>query len=223
MANTRYVQVNQAVVHIDVQTNFDRLSAALRTDKGIAIGIAQSYLSEYEVADELRKIVKDRLIAPPLKVKPLLDPAKSIVDIVNEGKYDILKEYLNALSQSDYEPALANSFTSVAKLQVYPIPNKLELDPRRTGRLVRVTPSDSIKGIAIQRWLFDNGPSYGFVLYGDFALYYIGIEKISSMLAKSDDPNKEFTNITTQFIKPSSVLLQLTNTSKKILEGIPPS
>ena len=49
MTDSKFIQVNQAVVHVDVQSNFDRMAAALKSDKGIVIGTAQSYLSEYDL------------------------------------------------------------------------------------------------------------------------------------------------------------------------------
>lgn len=223
MADTKFIQVNQAVVHVDVQSSFDSMALALKNAKNIAITIEQSYLSEYDLVDELRRLVKRSAVSVPNEIKPLLDPAKDISSIVQENKYNPLKDYISGLAQTDFEPTLASSIISATGKDIYPIPNTLKYDPRRTGRFIKAGPSDVLKSIGIQNWIINNGPLYGFVLYGDFALYYIGFEKIVDQLLKAENPNSELVKIVSQFLKPTSKSLLTTITSKRLLENIPPS
>jgi len=93
----KLVQQGQALVYTDANTNFGYMAAALQNDKGIAMTVEQSYLSKYDVADNLRKLVKDKTDKPPAEIKPLLDTNKTIADIVGTaGSYDALATYLNA-------------------------------------------------------------------------------------------------------------------------------
>ena len=108
MANLKdkLVQQNEAIVVNDVNGNFKLMAAALQDAKATIISIEQSYLSKYDVADELRLAVKDKTTKPPAEIKVLLDPAKTMKDIVNNNSYTKLESYLNSLDRNEFEPPL---------------------------------------------------------------------------------------------------------------------
>lgn len=58
---------------------------------------------------------------------------------------------------------------------LYAAPNRIEVDPRRTGRYVIIAGQDANQ----LTWLYQNSYKYGFIWYGpqDGAFYYIGMDK----------------------------------------------
>ena len=215
----RVVQINQAIVLSEAQNNFGFLVAALQKDKGIALTLDQSYMSKYDVADDLRKFVKDKTNKPPADIKPLLDPNKTITDITKEGQFDKLKEYLDGLSAADFEPPLANKFTSPSGVSVFPVPGKIANDPRRTGRVVVPGPSGTLAQTEVQKWMVNNSMLYGFVPYGDNALYYLGVEQIKSQLKGASDKNGELKKIVGKFLKNGQALSGLTTQAQAVIDN----
>lgn len=216
-----YVQINQAVVLLDVLTNFNTLTAALLTDRGINISIQQSYLSKYDVVDQIRVLVKDKSKAPAT-IKPLLDSSKTIQTIIQEGSFNQLEKYLNELPASEYEPPLPGKFKSATDVDTYGIPGNTKTDPRTTGRLVLVNPSDTFKIPQVQKWILNNGVYYGFLLYSDFALYYMGLQNIQDRIRVASDKDQELRNIVSRFVKGAGLLTQLSTTSQQVLQVKPP-
>ena len=96
MANIKQlvVQQNQAIVLTEANDYFKYLAAGLQKDKGVSITIDQSYMSSYDVNNELRNFIKNKTSAPA-DIQSLLDPNKTIADIVKENNYDKLKTYLD--------------------------------------------------------------------------------------------------------------------------------
>jgi LAS superfamily LD-carboxypeptidase LdcB len=226
MANLqgKLVQQGQALIYIDANTNFGYMAAALQNDKGIAITVEQSYLSKYDVADSLRLLVKDKTDKPPTEVKPLLDPNKKITDIVNSGDYDKLENYLsNILSAADYEPPLRPDYTSVSGISTKPFPNKVSQDPRRTGHLVKPGPTDVMKSTEVQKWMINNSILYGYVLYDDNGLYYVGFDKIKSRIQGAADKQAELKKVAGSFLKSASLLGLLTTTAQKVIDNKVPN
>ncbi len=68
-----------AVVLIEGFTLFSRMIEALKRDKGVELKVEQSYLSKFEVVDELRKIAKNK---EKEGYANLLDPKAKIEDIL---------------------------------------------------------------------------------------------------------------------------------------------
>lgn len=217
----KLVQQGQALILTEVNTNFRNMATALQNDKGIALTVEQSYLSKYDVADELRKLVKDKISKPPAEIKSLLDPTKLMSDIVAEaGAFDRLEDYLNnTLSSADYEPPLKLNFVSVTNTDVRCFPNKTTQDPRRTGWLIKPGPADVLKSTEVQRWMINNSVLYGFVLYDDNALYYAGVDGIRARLQKAANPNEELQSIISTFLRSTRSLSLLTNTAQQILNN----
>lgn len=226
MANLqgKLIQQGQALVYAEANYNFANLAAALQKDKAIAITIEESYLSKYDVADNLRKLVKDKVDKPPADIKPLLDPNKTIIDIANNVEsYNSLIAYLTeTLTPADFEPPLRPDFTSTSGQLTKPFPNVVAQDPRRTGRLIKPGPPDILKSTEVQKWLINNSMLYGFVLYDDNGLYYVGYEAIKAKLKSSSNAQVELKNIVGGYIKSPSSLALLTTTAKKVIDTAPP-
>jgi len=221
-ATNNYVQVNGAIVLTEVQKSFNALAQALNDDKGVSINIQQSYMSKYDVADELRVRVKSTAKVPS-NITPSLDPNKTMEIIIAEGNYTALENYLNTLKASDYEPPLPAPFESAARVQTYNIPSSLQTDPRRTGRLVIPNLVEVLKAPGIQRWILNNGVLYGFLLYSDYGLYYAGLQAIQNKLAQASDKQLELQNIVTRFVKDAKALSQLSTTAQRVLQAKPPA
>jgi len=215
----KVVQQGQAVVLREANDKFRLLAAALQTDKNITISIEQSYLSSYDIADDLRKIVKDKTNKPPADIKVLLDPNKPIANIVKEGLYVKLKTYLDKLGATDYEPPLPADYTSGTKVIVKQFPNKIANDPRRTGRLVKPGPVDILKSTELQKWLYNNSVLYGYVLYSDNALYYMGMDFIKSKISGAANKQNQLLLIINTFIKQGVPISQLSLTYQQVLDA----
>jgi len=215
----RVYQIQQAIVLQEAYDKYQLLVGALQVDKGIALTMEQSYMSKFDVADELRKFVKDKTNKPPAEIKPLLDPAKTITDIVKEGNFDKLQAYLDNLLPAEYEPPIQSPFKSASGIDVIPLPNKTSRDPRRTGRVIKPGPVDVLKGTEIQKWLINNSVLYGFVPYADNALYYIGVDQIKNQLKSAGDKEAELKKIIGKFLKSASALSQLSLTAQKVIEN----
>jgi LAS superfamily LD-carboxypeptidase LdcB len=221
MANikTSVVQQGQAIVIRELNDNFKLMAAALQNDKTTALTLEQGYMSAYDVVDELRKLVKDKTTTPPSDIAPLLDSNKSITDIVKDGTYIKLFDFLNKLTASNYEPPLASSFTSAEGVETYPYPNYPAKDPRRTGMLIKPGPVDTLKSPEILKWMVNNSVLYGYVLYADNALYYLGVDKIKTRLQKASNKQDELKKIVGTFLKSASTLSLLSTTADKVISN----
>lgn len=224
----RCVQVGQAVVFENAQRDFDRMAQALQNDKSITLSIISSYLSKYEVIDELRKLVKDKTEKPPVEIRPLLDSSKPITDIVSSGgDFDALKTYIDDLSNADFEPPLSPLPTitpALASLQTWPgrvlsydIPSKADTDPRRTGRLILPGSPEVFRSTEVQKWLLNNSVKYGFVIYLDKGLYYIGPTEVRNQITSAADKQGELKKIVARHLKNASLLSNLTTTAEQVL------
>jgi hypothetical protein len=215
----KVVQVGSAVVLREANDMFTSLKNALQTAKGVALSLDQGYLSKFDIADQLRKIIKDKDKKPPADIKPLLDPNKTIADIVKEGQFDKLKKYIDGLSGSEFEPPLQTNWRSPSNKEVYPLPNIIEKDPRRTGNLIVPGPVDVMKGTEVRKWLINNSVLYGFVMYSDKALYYLGVDKIRKDINAASNKDAKLKEILGTFLPKNATLDGLSLTGKAVVEN----
>lgn len=187
-------QLGEALVISEVHENFKKLAEALKTDKGVSMTIYQSYMSKYDIVGELRLLVKDKTDKPPSNIKPLLTSDKKMEDIIAENNYVDLYNYLYELGPADFEPPLPGDFISKSGVSVKQFPNKMDMDPRRTGRVVIPGPTDILKSTEVEKWLLNNSVLYGYVPYSNNALFYFGNTfiraKVNSAVDKQDALNK---------------------------------
>jgi hypothetical protein len=111
MANLKgkLVQVNDVLVLEEANNMFTILKSGLETDKGVTLSLKQSYLSKFEVADELRKRIKDKV------QREVLDAGKTMKDILDSKEtinnltlYQSLEYFLNN-SKKDRKSTRLNS------------------------------------------------------------------------------------------------------------------
>lgn len=215
----RVVQQGTAIILSDAYNNFTYLAGALaKAPGGTTITLDQSYMSTYDVIDELRKRVKDKTSKPPAEIKPLLDANKKIADIVNEKNFEKLKTYIDGLQPADFEPPLPADFRAQSSgINVKRFPNKASQDPRRTGRLVIPKPADALKQPEVQKWICNNSVFYGYVPYDNNALYYVGVQQLKD-IAKSGG-NAGLAAAINKFLNNSSGLSQLSVTAQQVLDN----
>ncbi len=220
----RCVQVGQAVVFENAQRDFNLMAAALQNDKGVNLTIQSSYLSKYEVADELRKLVKNKTDLSA-EIKELIDPAKTIADIAaNTGSFNALKNYLDGLTLADFEPPLKPlpSGTWPGRVLSYDVPSKIDTDPRRTGRLIIPGSAEVFKSTEVQKWLLNNSVKYGFVIYLNRGLYYIGPNVIRNEITSAANKQQKLREIVQRHLSDSTLIQGLTITAEQILQSTTP-
>jgi hypothetical protein len=191
-------QFGDVVMYTKIEGYLSALNTALQTAKAVTLTTKKSYLSKYEITDDLRtRLGEDwRLAQPPGStipsssfdtIIPLLSVDKSIVEIVTAdiADYEKLADYLNDLANNvkgAFDPPLKESF-EVSGSVVYPIPQSSEKDPRRGARLLVFEEFDK----SVKDWLVDNALLYGFTLYQGYGLYYIGFIEVKQL---ATDDNK---------------------------------
>lgn len=183
---------NSAVVYTKANGYFSALNSKLSEASIEQLTIKTAYTSKYEIIDELRSLLKSEFkTQPPPGVEiegdfeqltPLLDTSKAITEIATtQDDYTKLENYINSCAESAkgaFDPTIAEPFTT-NNLTVYPIPNNTNLDIRRYARVFYFeTPFNPSQ----KAWLTNNAPLYGFVMYEDYALYYIGFAEIKGLV-----------------------------------------
>lgn len=182
-------QFGDVVMYAQANQYFTALNAKLNEAIGGKLEVKKSYLSKYEVVEDLRNLLREDFRTQKPEgasisdedfeiVKPLLDTSIPIIDIVNESEsnYNKLESFLNDLAtnvKGAFDPPIGEPF-SAQGATVYPIPQTTELDPRRFGRVLQFEPFTKSQ----KDWLIDNCLLYGFTLYEDYGLYYIGFKQV---------------------------------------------
>lgn len=173
-------QNGNAVILTQANPYLAALNSQLQTSIGQSLNVINGYMSKFEIIDELRLILSpDEANTAPDNIKLLLDKAKPMTEIaVVEADFNALEVYVNELATNTkgvFDPPLGNTFT-VQGFNVYPIPQPSDLDPRRFGRLFTF---ESF-AVDVRKWLINNALLYGFTLYEDYGLYYIGFNEARS-------------------------------------------
>ncbi len=232
----KLLQIGNAQIHEDVFKDFEQMSIALKNDRGIDLTVEESYLSIYELAEELRL-----LITNPNQVQSFVDISglqldKSMDEIVKRGEFQKLLDTLNNLTRTDFTPPLSEPYKSPARETgrkrtakgnrfermdqedarfVFTAPNYPSQDPRRTGRFVKPGPKDILKYPEVVKWLLRNSTTYGFLLYLDLGLYWVGVDELQAQLSNAVDPN----NVRSRFLKNIQQLNLIQSNSHNKLDG----
>lgn len=182
-------QFGENVVLTQAHGYFDALNAKLQETTSQTLTLQPSYLSKFEVVDDLRKKLRPeyRTEAPAgvetfdATLSSALDPATAIMDVAKNsagGGFDKVETYLNdcvTKAKGAFDPPLAEPFNSAGgEASVYSVPGTTDLDPRRHARILMVAEFD----IAVKKWLQNNALLYGLTLYEDYALYYVGFKTV---------------------------------------------
>tara|TARA_R110000803_G_scaffold20985_3_gene53321 strand:+ start:653 stop:2026 length:1374 start_codon:yes stop_codon:yes gene_type:complete len=192
-------QYGTVVMYTEANRYLEALNGKLSEGIGTTLSAVGSYLSKYEVVDDLRGRLAEewRLTQPPGSdidantfetILPLLSPDKSVIEILanNPSEYETLEAYMNNLADNikgSFDPTLKDSFETSGSMSstVYPIPQSSEKDPRRGGRLIVFEEFTK----SVKDWLINNAILYGFTLYEDYGLYYVGFDEVKSLLTSN--------------------------------------
>ena len=191
---SQYVDV---VMYTRANSYLIALNSSMKTSIATTITANSSYLSKYEIIDELRTNLKEdyRLEQPPGSeldsgsfetIKPLLQLDQEILSIVasDEAGYELLSTYMDDLADNikgAFDPPIFDAFT-VQELEVYPIPQSSLKDPRRGARLIVFEEFPK----AVRDWLINNALLYGFTLYQNYGLYYIGFAEVQGLITNNN-------------------------------------
>ena len=190
-------QIGDVVILTTANNLLAAMNKKINEDLAVKLELKMSYLSKYEVVDDLRKMINPELLGEngslevPEPVVPLLDPAKDMATEIgtNEEGYKQLEEFVYKLAEEKkdaFVPPLAEPF-KVKTTDVYPIPAPNDKDVRRYGRFILCSTREengSFKPIdpQILQWLQKgNSLKYGFTLYENYGLYYIGFEEAKQL------------------------------------------
>ena len=220
--NVNFEQQDFAIIHKEVNKNLQDLQRALNNDKQVKFKVLQSYMSEYDVVDQIRRMVSTDLSTDASEALRLLRGAvlafreRPIVEIVKSypSQYADIKNFLNIREAQNYNPPLRPTFTSKGGIDnLYPIPHYPDTDPRRTGRIVHLDPPETIN--TNKDWFLNNSLLYGFLLYGNEsnpALIYVGSKSIKEIVTDQNllDVVYAYTAASTDFL--NRVELGLSNT-----------
>lgn len=182
------VQIGEAYVVDEVANDFNELALDLQKDLNLILEISQSYISLTQLVDELRSrhINKD-ILFPEKAVSELTQVEFNTVlaVITNSNPTDFLPPIASPYSSISFNPRLN---TQIAQ-QIYTVPNYPNLDPRQSGRLVSLKPFDILKTPEVLKWLLSNSVNYGFLVYLDVGLYWIGKSALSLQLRQATNTN----------------------------------
>lgn len=160
------IQLGNASIHRSVFDAFKQMQLQLLTDKGIELQVVESFVSKYDLIDQLRKLVKQKDKYPEYKL--LLDDSVSIDTIARNSNFPNFITFLDNLPGDEFEPPITSRVRSnTESIQLYQTPNKLDLDPRRSAIYVKFGPTDVIHDSTL-RWLNQYAFEYGFIFYGPY-------------------------------------------------------
>jgi len=176
------VYYDNAIMLEPVKNSFAALALEIYENLGLSITVLESYKYEWEILDELRGKIKNpeirrstTLINNTVTDKTKLEELVQIPNAAAVQTYSTLLSFIENLPPEEFEPPIGPNITSQrnsAEL-VYSIPNYPKLDPRRTGRIVRIGPKALINATLLQ-YLIQNAGRFGFVFYGpiDPSIWY---------------------------------------------------
>ena len=160
--------VGSATIHKVVLDALNIMLANMSSEIGIQLNVEQSYISEQLLVDELRKLVKYK----NKDYSRFFDSSVDIVTLSTDSDYPQFVGYLSGLRNDEFEPPLMDP-TSMAEplsgpitmTQVYSIPSNLNQDPRRSGIILKLGPTNLLHDTSL-RWLRNHAFNYGFVFHG---------------------------------------------------------
>jgi len=148
------IKYHNVVLPLEVKNSFAEMAADLNKSLGFAIEPYDGYKSDAQISEELRRRIKN-----PDKLR------------LNDDSY------VNSLADNEFEPPLNGSVTSLRSSGggelVAPIPNRLGVDPRTTGRIVQIGPKNIINPTVLY-YMVHNAGKFGFIHYGprDPSIWY---------------------------------------------------
>jgi hypothetical protein len=179
----KLVKVNDVILSKEVADAFASLQTFVSSKKSETLTIKPNggYMSKYRLVEELAKLVKVGPNTPPA-IKALIDKARVPEDFVtlarNSADFASLQGYLDGLTKADFTgtpetyvkyKVLRDKHPYIADGELYGVPNKTTVDPRRTGNFIMI----DVKSDSMFLFLKENAPDYGFVWYGIDKSYWV--------------------------------------------------
>lgn len=163
-----------------------------------------------------------------------LDTLTKKGDATAKANFKKLQDYIIGLSPTDFTPPLPETIKNEKQESIYSFPTNAALngelaDPRRSGRIIELAAIGEVVPVTDSTaflWFLQNGPKYGFIVYLDKGLYYVGQEEIKNKLktpGESRTKEDEFKVILNQFLTPAgktSLDTFITNGNLKINEAV---
>ena len=210
-------KVGKYYIYKKAKVAFDAMMVDFKKDNPSAsLNIESGYYSKFDVMEELHKRLKIKgRDATDAATKELLASKDTIISLATEDleKYKKILAYIKTTTAAEYEPTLLATATSATdpNTQIRQIPT-LEVrndeinDVRKSGRIVTPAAED-IKLPATKNWLLNNSYKYGFLLYLDTALYFIGLDAINNLL-KGIKPAEGTSTLTPAQIAQHNLILR---------------
>lgn len=179
----KLIKVNDVILSKEISDAFTSLQSFVSSKKNETLTIKPNggYMSKYRLVEELAKLVKVSPNTPPA-MKALIDKARVPEDFItlakNSADFDSLQKYLDGLTKADFTGTpetyvkynvLGDKHPYIVDGELYGVPNKTTVDPRRTGNFIMI----DVKSDSMFLFLKQNAPDYGFVWYGIHKSYWV--------------------------------------------------
>lgn len=146
----QFVKFHNVVLAVPVKDSFVELASLAYNSIGINIEPVDGYKSRPQIVNQLRAIVK------------VIDPDADVAKYKSDP-------YIVGLSADSFEPPLTGNRIAERSAMnseiVATIPNYPNIDPRSTGRIIKIGPKNLINPTLLQ-FLTYNAGKYGFIHYG---------------------------------------------------------
>jgi len=206
LATTKSNLVTQGAVVIVKEVNeaIKQLARAYNNKTSKIFTLVESYKNEYDIFDELIPRVKHLSYQNAYGAWPQ-DKAVNLIEYDSADDTTVYEDAKTAINSTPYnkfkppliQPQITKGFPNIALYRE--IPQKFT-DVRQTGRYVKVT-SQTVS--ADLDWFITNACLYGFVVYGNDALYYVGRSYLESIV----DDQEVHTKVLYAFIPDKAVAL----------------
>lgn len=188
-------QFGDLIIYTKANQYFTQMNIKMQEAISTQLTVVKSYLSKYQVVGDLRERLNEDYRTKKFPgsaisdedftlIQPLLDTTKDIVEIVNNtpADYEKLAAYMDDLANNHknaFDPPLQDPVISVTGETIQHMPAAQDIDPRRFGRVLQFETFSKEQ----LSWLINNAPLFGFTLYFDYALYYVGFAEIQQKVS----------------------------------------
>ena len=179
---------------------------------------------------------------PDASLDALLDPTQTPLDALTKkgdekakSNFKKLQDYIIGLKPTEFTPPLPEPIKNEKTGNlIYDFPTNAAIDndladPRRSGRIIELAAIGEVIPVndpAAFLWFAQNGPKYGFIVYLNKGLYYVGQDDIKNKLKTPGDgitKQDAFKNLLNQFLTTegkNSLDSMIANGNLKVDEAI---
>lgn len=155
---------------------------------------------------------------PDASLDALLDPTQTPLDALTKkgdekakSNFKKLQDYIIGLKPTEFTPPLPEPIQNEKGELIYDFPTNAAIendlaDPRRSGRIIELAAIGEVIPVNDPKaflWFAQNGPKYGFIVYLNKGLYYVGQDDIKNKLKTPGDgitKQDAFKNLLNQFL-----------------------